>query len=137
MDDFIKFQRKILLAIASVDLIAAVILYLLMPERWFFATGVILGGIGGLVVYRLKVLSVYKFAQSPESATVKSGFYGMAVMVGVIVVCILVNKLSGIEIFSKWTVLAGLIVPNIVLVLYSFFCPQKPIINNEEDSGEA
>lgn len=137
MEDFIRFQRTLMLVIAAVGLIAAGVLWGLLPDRWYYASGMVLGVIGGLLVYRMKVLAIYKFAQNPESGSVKSGFYGFVVMIAFLVSVIVINKLAGFSVVSGFTVLAGLILPNIVLMVYGFFCPQVPAVAGEEDSGEA
>lgn len=122
---------------AIVAIVAGIVLIYLLPQRLDIVAGLALGVVGGLIVMRLKVLAIYKFAQNPEKPPVKGGFHGLAVMVITLAIAIGVNKYSDSNIFFVWTVFAGLFLPNIVLMIDGFFRPNALNESGTEDASEA
>ena len=68
----------------------------------------------------------------------KTGFQTNVLMIGFLVVAILVNKYLGVDkdIFNVWTTLAGLILPNAVLMADGFFRPPMKDVSDVEEQGE-
>lgn len=125
MDSFIKYQRTILVITVVVSLVLSGVLFFAIPKEWDYAAGVLWGVLGGIIVLRLKVLAIYRFSQNTEAAPVKVGFQANAVMIGFLVAAIAVNRYlgNGSNIFNVWTTLAGLVIPNIILMIDGFFRP--------------
>ncbi len=135
MDSFIKYQRIIMIAVLVVAAIACGLLLAFFPDNWSLAAGLGLGVVGGLVVLRMKVLAIYRFSQNPEMPPVKSGFQANVIMIGCLGVAILVNKYLGVtrDILNVWTTLAGLILPNAVLMADGFFRPAVQDVSDAEE----
>ena len=121
-----------------VAVVACGLLLLLFPDNWSLASGVGLGVVGGLFVLRIKVLAIYRFSLNPETPPVKTGFQTNVLMIGFLVVAILVNKYLGVDkdIFNVWTTLAGLILPNAVLMADGFFRPPMKDVSDVEEQVE-
>lgn len=135
MDSFIKYQRIIMLAVIVVGVIACGLLLVFVPDNWSLAAGLAFGVFGGLFVLRLKVLAIYRFSQNPEKPSVKTGFQANAIMIGCLGIAILVNKYVGVnkDILNVWTTLAGLILPNAVLMADGFFRPPVKDVSDTEE----
>lgn len=135
MDSFIKYQRIIMIAVIIVALLVCGILLIFFPKNWSWAAGLGFGVIGGLVVLRIKVLAVYRFSQNPDTPPVKTGFQANVIMIGCLAVAILVNKYLGVsrDILNVWTTLAGLILPNAVLMADGFFRPALKGVSDTEE----
>ncbi len=135
MDKFVKYQRVIMLAAVVVAVIAAVILLIIFPDKWQLATGLIFGVTGGLAVLRIKVLAIYRFSQNPENPPIKTGFQTNVLMIAFLAVAILVNKYIGksFDILNVWTTLAGLVLPNAVLMADGFFRPPLKDVSDTEE----
>ncbi len=138
MDSFIKYQRTIMFAVIGVAIVACVLLLVFFPQMWSLATGVVFGVVGGLIVLRLKVLAIYRFRDNPERPPVKSGFQANLVMIAFLGAAILINKFLGVnrDILNVWTTLAGLILPNAVLMADGFFRPPVKDVSDTEEYGE-
>lgn len=143
MEEFLRYQRRIVLLVAMVAVVAGGALWLLWPDRWAWAVGGWWGTLGGLVVLRLKVAAICRFAQNPDKPPVGGGFTSFLIMAAFLGALVGGNHLAGSEIGNKWATFAGLLLPNVVLMLDGFLRPagadksagaQTP---GKEDSGEA
>ncbi len=135
MDNFVKYQRIVMLAAIVVAVVASVILLIIFPDKWQLATGLIFGVVGGLIVLRIKVLAIYRFSQHPENPPIKTGFQTNVLMIAFLAAAILVNKYIGksFDILNVWTTLAGLVLPNAVLMADGFFRPPLKDVSDTEE----
>ena len=136
MESFIKYQRIILLIVIVVSLVLSGVLFYFLPKQWDYAAGILWGSLGGIIILRLKVLAIYKFSQNSQAAPVKIGFQANALMIGFLVAAIAINFYigNGSNIFNVWTTLAGLVLPNVVLMIDGFFRPpvQSDVTDTEK-----
>lgn len=142
MEEFLRYQRRITLLIVAVALVAGGAIWVVWPAHWNWAVGGWWGALGGLVVLRLKVADICRFAQNPENPPVGGGFKSFLVMAVFLAAVIVVNHYAGAEIGSKWGAFAGLLLPNAVLMLDGFLRPGGAVKSSadetpgKEDSGE-
>ena len=136
MEDFVKYQRLIVIRVAVLAVGGAIALYVGLPERSELAYGLLYGGVCGLVIFRLRVLAIYRFARSPHDGA-PGGFKYMAIMAGSLGLLVAVNHFAGSNILSGWTALIGIFAPNLVLMADGILRGKPPVGPVKEDAGEA
>ena len=136
MDDFVKYQRRIILLVAVLTVGGAIALYMGLPGRSELAFGLLYGGAFGLAIFRLRVLAIFRFARNPQDGS-PGGFKYMAIMAGALALLVAVNHFAGSNILSGWTALVGIFAPTLVLMADGILRGKPPVEPVKEDAGEA
>lgn len=144
MDEGWHYQRIIMLIIIILALIVSGALLAVFPGRWGYALGMVWGSLGGLVGYRIKVLAIYRFLQGLAPTPSSAGFKWYLAVGLTMGLAVAANKISGQLLVSPYTVVAGLFLPNLVLIADGFLRRPAPMPENvadgaatKEDAGEA
>ena len=116
---FMRYQRNMLLCVALLTA-AGIAVAVLGVDRPAWGAGLALGSATGLVKFRLRVLALLRLAQEQESAKpqVRASLFGYALAVGALVAAWRFQN-----VFSLWATLAGLLLPNLVLIADGFLRP--------------
>lgn len=120
MEEFLRYQKTISVIILGVLLAGAVALGVAMPDNWQYGAGLLWGGAGGLVMFRMKVLAIIRFAANPKQPPSGSSQFRQLVVAAVfLAVALAANHYLGPslkhDVFNKWTVFAGIFLPSLVL----------------------
>ncbi|GHT02797.1 hypothetical protein FACS1894139_01680 [Planctomycetales bacterium] len=142
MEKFLRYQKVVGMLTAALVAIGTLVLLSLLPANWGYALGLLWGGIGGLIGYRLKVLAVVEIARNPQAKKknpAKVGFQQVVILLFFMIVAGALNYFVGKpqfahDVLSLWTTLAGLVLPNLVLVADALLRPAalEPAANDGE-----
>jgi hypothetical protein len=72
MDDFLRYQRHMLLLILGLTLAGAAALWGAFPEEPKYALGLLAGGVVGLGLYRWRAMTIARLATIPQSEWMKT-----------------------------------------------------------------
>jgi Na+/H+-translocating membrane pyrophosphatase len=139
MNEFLRYQKTIFAISVVLAVIAIVTAFVLSPENSSYSFGIGLGFVGGLIKYRLDVLSIVRFAQALEcnqtpNQPMKASFQTLAIMGGFMIIALMFK-----DTFNLWTVFGGLLIPRLVLIADGILRPGgaiSPVTASEDSQGE-
>jgi hypothetical protein len=121
MNDFLRYQRTVFFVILGLTVAAVAGLALGFPDRPAYAAGWALGGVAGLVVYRLRVVTILRLPNLPENEwrklSLKVSLFSYALLIGVVVLAL------ALELFHPYTVLGGLVLERVLLIADGWLRP--------------
>lgn len=132
MEEFLRYQKTISAIVLGVLLAGAAALYAAMPENWQYGAGLLWGGAGGLVMLRMKVLAILRFAANPKQPPSGASQFRQLVVAAVfLAIALAANHYLGPgikhDVFNKWTVFAGIFLPSVVLAADGLLRPEAMV----------
>lgn len=125
MSDLLGYQRRVSWFCLCVGVVASGGLYLGLPERWGFAAGLMLGTVAGLVRMRIMAAAILQMMSTMTAGNAHRNLFRHQ-MVGYVIMA--VALFGGFHLGGQdmgWAVLAGLLLPNVVLALDGYLRPEK------------
>jgi energy-converting hydrogenase Eha subunit A len=146
MNDFLKYQRTILMITVGLSVIVAVVLFLTSKDNTSIASGWILGAAAGIIVYKTRVNGIINLPNIPQDQWAKASLKSSAIIFAIIIAAMGLGALDekkflfGKDFFNVWAVLAGLLLERIVLRLDGWLRPgalaEPELSENENNNSE-
>lgn len=137
MSDLLGYQRRVAWFCLCLGGVVAGGLYLWLPARWGFGAGVLLGTVAGLIRMRIMATAILQMMSSAEAGNAHRNLFRHQMIGYVILAAALFGgfHLGGRD--MGWAVLAGLLLPNIVLALDGYLRPVQAGVADAEAGSNA